>query len=74
MVKKKDLWNMDAAGLEKQQKELNMELMKLNSQRASGTVPKNPGQIKNARKTIARILTILSRKSKEKTNEEAKKK
>ena len=38
--------------------ELNKELMKLRSQVASGTVPKNPGRIRVIRKTIARIHTI----------------
>ena len=40
--------------------ELNKELMKLRSQVASGTVPKNPGRIKVIKKTIARIHTINS--------------
>ena len=40
--------------------ELNKELMKLRSQVASGTVPKNPGRIRVIKKTIARIHTINS--------------
>ena len=38
--------------------ELRKEMIKINAQVATGTVPKNPYQIKNSKKTIARILTI----------------
>jgi large subunit ribosomal protein L29 len=63
MVKKKDLAKMSKEDLEKQMKDLRMELIKQNAQRASGTTPKNPGQIKNAKKTIARIITIIKQKT-----------
>ena len=49
--------------------ELKKELIKINAQVATGTTPKSPGQIKQIKKTIARILTI----SKEKTKEGQKK-
>ncbi len=39
------------------------ELVKSNSQVASGSVPKNPGQIRQTKKTIARIITILNNTS-----------
>jgi large subunit ribosomal protein L29 len=58
MVKKKDLKNMSSEDHDKQLRELEMELMKANAQVASGSTPKNPGQIKQIRKTIARILTL----------------
>jgi large subunit ribosomal protein L29 len=45
--------------------ELNKELMKLRSQVASGTVPKNPGRIKVIKKTIARIHTITTVRGKQ---------
>lgn len=73
MVKKKELKNMAKEELEKRIKELRMELIKANSQRASGTTPKNPGQIKHARKTIARILTFIKQKEMNKPKEETKK-
>ena len=44
--------------------------MKNNAQVAIGTTPKSPGQIRQIKRTIARILTIL----KEKTNKEVSKK
>ena len=47
--------------------EIDKELMKLNGQVATGTTPKSPGQIKQLRKTLARIYTI----QKEKENKKA---
>jgi large subunit ribosomal protein L29 len=73
MVKKKDLRGMSNEELNKQLKDLKMELIKSNSQVASGSAPKNPGQIRQTKKTIARIITILKQKSEKKTKEEGKK-
>ena len=42
--------------------ELKRELLKANAQVATGTTPKSPGQIKQIKRTIARILTNLGRK------------
>ncbi|HZX45313.1 MAG TPA: 50S ribosomal protein L29 [Candidatus Nanoarchaeia archaeon] len=42
--------------------ELRKELMRLNGQIASGTTPKSPGQVKQIKKNIARILTIMNEK------------
>lgn len=39
--------------------ELRKELIKAYAQVATGTVPKSPGQIRNARRTIAKIKTEL---------------
>ncbi len=38
--------------------DLQKELIKTNAQAATGTAPKNPYQIRNAKRTIARILTM----------------
>lgn len=43
---------------EEKRKELELELMKERTQVASGTAPKNPGLIREHRRTIARIKTI----------------
>ena len=40
--------------------ELRKELIKENAQVAIGTVPKNPRKLRLAKKTIARIVTILA--------------
>ena len=42
--------------------ELMKELIKLNTQVATGTTLKNPGQVKNVKKNIARLRTILKTK------------
>lgn len=62
MVKKKDLRNLSEGELSNNLKEMRIELMKANAQVAAGTIPKNPGQIRQMKKTIARIYTILKEK------------
>jgi ribosomal protein L29 len=56
-MKTKEIHSMKNDDLVKKSNELKMELMKLNAQVAVGTVPKNPKQIKQIRKTIAKIKT-----------------
>ncbi len=62
-MKIKELREMPEADLKKQIVELRKELMKQNAQVATGTVPKSPGMISSARRTIARIKTILRERS-----------
>lgn len=50
--------------LRKKRDEVYKELVKDRAQVAIGTVPKNPGKIKLARKTIARINMILATEGK----------
>jgi ribosomal protein L29 len=42
--------------------ELELELMKLNAQVATGTPPKNAGQLRRLKKDIARIMLLKSTK------------
>ena len=72
-VKNKELANMPAQELQAKLADLRMELMKLNTQVATGTVPKSPGQIKNTKKTIARMLQLLGTKHKEAASPNSKK-
>ncbi len=58
-MKFKELKAAPESELKAKLSELRKELVKAYAQVATGTVPKSPGQIKTARKTIARILTIL---------------
>lgn len=62
-IKNKELNQMDTAQLESKLKELKKELMKINTQKSTGSNPENPGRIKQIKKTIAKILTILKIKS-----------
>jgi len=47
---------------EKKLTEAELELMKLRAQVATGTSPKNSSQIKQLKKTIARIKTLHNQK------------
>jgi large subunit ribosomal protein L29 len=66
---KRDLKNMNADDLKARLAELRKDLVKENAQIAIGTTPKSPGQIKQIKKTIARIIQILNNKEAEKRNE-----
>ncbi|MBS3106335.1 50S ribosomal protein L29 [Candidatus Woesearchaeota archaeon] len=62
-MKKRDLKGQSTEELKEKLAELRLELIKANSQVASGSAPKNPGQIRQMRKTIARILTFIHHKT-----------
>lgn len=64
MKKLKELERLSEAELELKLAELKKELMKQNAQRATGTIPKSPGLIKQMKKEIARINMVLGKKSK----------
>ena len=58
-MKAKELRLMSKGDMEIKLLELKKEMMKLNSQVAVGTIPKNPTKIKEIKKTISKILTII---------------
>ena len=64
-MKIRELRAMGEGELKSKMIELKLQLIKDNAQVATGTTPKSPGQIKNSRKTIAKILTILKDKKRE---------
>ncbi len=59
-MKIKELRGLGQPELKQKMNELYKELMKDNAQVAIGTIPKNPGKLRLAKKTIARIKTILA--------------
>ena len=61
-MKFKELQGLSEDELKKKDDELSFELMKLNTQVAAGTTPKNPRQIRNLKKNIARIRTLIKQK------------
>ena len=61
----KELRALSEANLKKKLEELKKERFKLNSQRSAGTSPEKSGKLRDTKKTIARILTILNKKEKE---------
>ena len=62
-MKIKELRALGEPELKQKMQEMYKELMKENAQVATGTIPKNPGKLKLAKKTIAKIKTILSQKA-----------
>ncbi len=57
-MKYKELAGLTADQLEKKLQDAKLELIKLNSQIATGTNIKNPSQVKQFKKTIAKIKTL----------------
>ncbi len=64
-MKIKEIRSMSEEDLKAKLEELKKELVKANAQISTGTIPKSPGQVKQVKKSIAKILTILKEKSKE---------
>ena len=58
IIRKNELIQMNDKALDDKMVELKKELIKINAQVAIGTVPENPGKIKEIRRTIARIKTL----------------
>lgn len=61
-MKIKEIQALDEKSLLGKIEELRMELLKENSQVATGTTPKSPGHLRNLKKTIARIHTVLNQR------------
>ena len=81
-MKFKELKSMGNDELREKLRELEMELIKSNAQVATGTVPKSPGKIKQTKKSMAKIISIIEsaesakptqKQTKEKTGKEEKK-
>lgn len=70
ILKKSELKQLSEQQKKDRLTELKKELMKMNTQRAMGTAPDNPGRVKEVRKTIARLITIQNNPTQNKMNEE----
>ena len=64
MLKAKEIRSMNEADLAAKVQELKKQLLKDYAQIARGTSIKNSGQIRAAKRTIARIYTIINEKTK----------
>lgn len=62
IIRKNELVQMDEKSMNDKLNELKKELVKINAQISMGTMPENPGKIKEIRRTIARINTIKKMK------------
>jgi len=70
--KVKEIRQMSKEQLIERIAELRKDLLKLNAQIAIGTIPESPGKVKQIKKTIARMLTILNEKNTLERKEETK--
>ena len=59
-MKIKEIQAMDDKAVQAKLKDLRLELIKLNAQVHTGTNPKSPGQIKQIKKSIAQLLTVMN--------------
>ena len=64
-MKTKEITKLKTEDLAKKETELRLELATLRGQAATGTPPKNPGKIKQIRRTLARIITLQKQKTQE---------
>ncbi len=60
ILRNKELNEMGKEALNTKFYDLKKELAKIRSQISLGTVPENPGRVKEIRRTIARILTYMN--------------
>ncbi len=67
--KVKEFRDMNEGQLKDKITELRLELIKQNAQIATGTTPKSPGLVRETKRNIARILTILKSKQKPKVSD-----
>lgn len=61
-MKNKELNALSVHDLQSRLLDLRKELLNFRTQLSTGTTPKSPGQVKQTKKTIARILTQLRKK------------
>ncbi len=65
ILRSSELREMDISEIQEKLEELKAEHAKNISQSAAAGVYENPGKIKELKKTIARVLTIINEKEKE---------
>ena len=61
----KDLRGMSNEDLEDKMRELKTQLSRERGAISAGTKPENPGKVREVRRTIAKILTIINESKKE---------
>jgi len=58
IIKLSEIKQMDEKTLTSKLNEFRNELIAINAQVAMGTLPENPGRIREIKKTIAKLLTV----------------
>lgn len=66
IITKREFKQMNETQLNEKLVDLKKELMKIKTQISTGTSPENPGKVREVKKTIARIFTVLKSKTFEK--------
>jgi large subunit ribosomal protein L29 len=64
-MKLKEIKSLERSSFDEKSSEMRKELVKINAQVAVGTALKNPGQVRQLKKTIARMLTIQNEPKKD---------
>ncbi|HLD33104.1 MAG TPA: 50S ribosomal protein L29 [Candidatus Nanoarchaeia archaeon] len=72
-MKMKDIRSLKGKEVQDKLNEIRKELMKTNAQIALGATPKNPGNVRVMKRTIARILMEKSHPTPEKSAKNARK-
>jgi large subunit ribosomal protein L29 len=65
ILRSKEIWEMEYEEIQEKLLELKSELSKNVSKSAASGVVENPGNIRELKRTIARVLTIMNEKEKE---------
>ncbi|MDR2829724.1 MAG: 50S ribosomal protein L29 [Methanobrevibacter sp.] len=65
ILRSKDIWEMDIEDIQEKLDELKKELANNISKSSASGVNENPGKIKELKRTIARVITIVAQKQKE---------
>ena len=65
ILRSKEIWDMEVDEIQDKLVELRTELSKNVSKSAAAGIVENPGKIRELKRTIARVLTILNEKQKE---------
>jgi len=66
ILRSREIWEMEIEDIQEKLTELKAELAKNISKSSAAGVNENPGKIRELKRTIARVLTILNQKQKEK--------
>jgi large subunit ribosomal protein L29 len=67
-MKFKEIQKLTPQDREKKLKDIRIELLKLQGQVQTGTTPKSPGQIKELKRSVARIKTLETQEAKTNKN------
>lgn len=65
ILRSKEIWEMETQEIQEKLLELKAELAKNVSKSSATGVNENPGNIRELKRTIARVLTIMNEKQKE---------